>query len=1755
MGSNIVKNTLISTVVAGMLVGCGGGGGGINTSSETTTLKGKAIDGYIKGSRVFLDLDLNGAFTTGLEPFDITDDNGSYSISLTTEQKNHENFNIAPLVAVGGIDTDTNQAFEGKLEAPNSGGDTNLTPMTTVVSKMVKGEDLSGKTEEQIKQIIDSKKETLKTVLGVSEGTDIDADFISSANKELNKVALQIQKTVELITTALDNGTTSESDIQDKVVETLAKKVEKLKNDNTADLAKVVEETRLETEDTNSELRKLTGVVLTTNVTSNIEKISDNIDAAFENMETEGDSFEDLVEKVIIVVENQTSKLEEAIENEEDLSNIVETLDQNSEIFTKTKDELREIGIKNELDLLRVSGDTAAVAAALVAITDPIIEFNNFYEVINSDFIEEYPQYEEILNKINERKVKQVSISNIKVKQSNSVELSFNELFYNIDGYESFTYTVEGLPAWITNDVENKKLVLTNPSNSNVGIYNYTLTVNNGNSVLGTKKIFVEVLNVNDAPTLSNEIADASINEDDNTLSIDVKPHFADVDANDELTFDVTLEDGTLLPSWLGFENGILTATPTDINVGTHSLKVTATDKKGEKVSDIFTLTVNNVNDAPTVKTAIADTAAEQTVEFTLDIKSNFEDVDTDSGDVLIYAATLEGGASLPSWLSFENGVFNGTPGNADITTTPLSIVVTASDSENLEVSDIFTLDVRDKNDAPVVSVSVIDSQFQEDQETNIDLNDYFSDIDTNDELTFTSKEGTTLPSWITLTGSTLSILAGNDNVGDTEVSITATDKLGLSVSHTFTISVENTNDAPTSSNQSFTLNSSESLTLNGTLTGNDVDTNDTITFELSQPISGGILTLNPDGTFTYTTDEGFIGTDTFAFKVKDSNGEYSSEYSASITVSDGSTPLNADVDAAIKKLESIDPEIENIDTKLDEAKALLDGNTTPEAKIVSLMIDTAEILNDSTITPLVEYDTTSLDGTTQLNRLIRSMTSDVITADVPDNITNLSSVSMDRLNNVADELMKISDEFGNLFTSSEDVYSYDGETMNYNESLELRAGLLALSAQFKQWASYQWIADSDIEIKEKDIGGTIYEYSTVDVDPASIFNNQNVYKLTSAASSRLPDAKANLIASIDLLLDLPVGHGADENDPSDEGLTADDKADMEAVKLSLSDTNGSNPYVIDIEDDDEIKQVKIDLSKLFDASTALDVTSIGTSWQNLCEEGIMVSSEQAIIRGNLECKVLDWYDSFNDTSYYYYEEVQVEPQLVPTADNSKIDNIILNMTKIDNTVLSGQDMMDFMFKDDDIYFDGFGDKKWKNQKKDERYLVSGNDVKVDEDTGTYIINAYKKENTDSRAEAARYFSTAKSEITAFMRLKDVDTASDNINDGGPVSRGAMNSSMENVNASGDNIWSTLEFRDGSIKYRVYKYDSNWENEMQIASGTIASGIVTVIEDASTGKFKGSISIDGADIKFNVSKVDGSGSEVESYTEKTVSVTGATDLGIDGVQFRASMRTNGDRAYLYDEVTKPTQFRVHSFEAVTPAELATLSTGDIAILAGSDDWYDIMSVDTDSITLDMYDKNSSGTFAYNESETIKTEFLTGSTLNILDNANSIEEFIEIKNTIAVSGYTDLFKSDLVFTIKKETVDTNTWDWNDHGATSVQELETVFTNGYTYFGGDDTFMLKPSGVVVKAVLTGSDEYGDNYTYGDIINSASWETIGNQIVVDLSTDYKVKFAFELNQYNKIVETETLLVGYQGSDYIYTGSDALQFFQDETGINPSN
>ncbi|WP_298303281.1 tandem-95 repeat protein, partial [uncultured Erythrobacter sp.] len=366
------------------------------------------------------------------------------------------------------------------------------------------------------------------------------------------------------------------------------------------------------------------------------------------------------------------------------------------------------------------------------------------------------------------------------------------ETFADVDG-DALTLTAtrsdgSELPDWISFD--GTEFTGTPPENF-FGLVGLTVTASDGELSV-SDNFTLQIASVNDAPELLQGIANV-FSPEDAAISITLPANtFVDIDG-DALTLSATLEDGGALPDWLSFDGVTFTGTPPQDFNGSLALTVTASD--GElSASDTFTLTIDPVNDAPTLVQALPDVSFGEDTAISVAVPpETFEDVD---GDTLSISATLADGSDLPTWLSFDGATFSGTPPQ-DFNGS-LALTVTASDGE-LSASDTFSLTIDPVNDAPVLVQALADVSSDEDAPLSIELPaDAFTDVD-GDALTLSAalSDGTALPAWLDFDGTTFTGTPPQDLNGSIELSVTASDG-EFSVSDTFTLTIDPVNDAPT---------------------------------------------------------------------------------------------------------------------------------------------------------------------------------------------------------------------------------------------------------------------------------------------------------------------------------------------------------------------------------------------------------------------------------------------------------------------------------------------------------------------------------------------------------------------------------------------------------------------------------------------------------------------------------------------------------------------------------------------------------------------------------------------------------------------------------------------------------------------------------------------------------------------------------------------------------------------------------------------
>ncbi|TXH39530.1 MAG: cytochrome c [Burkholderiaceae bacterium] len=176
-------------------------------------MSGTAVDGYLKGATVFLDVNGNGSFDAG-EPSALTDDSGRYVLDTSSVGASISGMRV---IATGGIDTDTGYAFTGKLAARADSATTGqlISPLTSLVDALV-GQGMTA----------DAARARVAQVLGLNVG-DLASDPVAAIASQpviyTSQVALQ--RAVQLVASADVQASESAHDAQERIYRALAQVV------------------------------------------------------------------------------------------------------------------------------------------------------------------------------------------------------------------------------------------------------------------------------------------------------------------------------------------------------------------------------------------------------------------------------------------------------------------------------------------------------------------------------------------------------------------------------------------------------------------------------------------------------------------------------------------------------------------------------------------------------------------------------------------------------------------------------------------------------------------------------------------------------------------------------------------------------------------------------------------------------------------------------------------------------------------------------------------------------------------------------------------------------------------------------------------------------------------------------------------------------------------------------------------------------------------------------------------------------------------------------------------------------------------------------------------------------------------------------------------------------------------------------------------------------------------------------------------
>ena len=227
-------------------------------------------------------------------------------------------------------------------------------------------------------------------------------------------------------------------------------------------------------------------------------------------------------------------------------------------------------------------------------------------------------------------------------------------------------------------------------------------------------------------------------------------------------------------------------------------------------------------------------------------------------------------------WLTLSGATLSGTPAQANVGTH--NVVITVSDGTAAPVAQSFQIVVADANDPPVFTSTAPTNATQG---VGYTYTATATDPDGN-TLTFAAP---TRPSWLTLSGATLSGTPGQANVGTHNVTITVSDGTAAPVAQSFQIVVANVNDPPVFTSTAPTT-ATQGVTYSYTAMATDPDGN-TLTF--AAPTLPAWLTLS-GATLSGTPGQANVGTHSVMITVSDGTAAPVAQ-SFQIVVADANDP------------------------------------------------------------------------------------------------------------------------------------------------------------------------------------------------------------------------------------------------------------------------------------------------------------------------------------------------------------------------------------------------------------------------------------------------------------------------------------------------------------------------------------------------------------------------------------------------------------------------------------------------------------------------------------------------------------------------------------------------------------------------------------------------------------------------------------------------------------------------------------------------
>ncbi|HCG9203962.1 TPA: tandem-95 repeat protein [Vibrio parahaemolyticus] len=458
------------------------------------------------------------------------------------------------------------------------------------------------------------------------------------------------------------------------------------------------------------------------------------------------------------------------------------------------------------------------------------------------------------------------------------------------------------------------------PNDNYHGADSFTYIVTSG-GVSESTTVNVDVTPVNDAPVAKDDIATT---QEDTAVTIDVLPNDSDVDG-DKLSIEsasVPKEQGTV-----EVVDGKLVFTPAENFNGDAEITYTVTDGQLTDEAKV-TVTVNPVDDAPTIKVDAVESITEDAVNTDTVVASlTVRDTDTPEDQLTVSLENNSNGY----FVLVGNEVKLTQAGvdavnNDELNLKDLTISASVSDGVNPTANDSDSLVVNRVNDAPTVENAIADQELSEDFATyTIDLNDAFKDSDS--ALNFSVSGNSNV--LVSIENGIATITPTADWNGSETLTFTATDPSGESVSQTVNFTV-----APVADIVADKATVVEDTPTIIKVLGNDTfeGTDKVVSLDTNNGPANGTVSVNPDGSVTYTPNDNYHGADSFTYIVTSGGVSESTTVNVDVTpVND--VPVAKDDIATTQEDTTVTIDVLPNDTDVDGDKLSIQSASVPEAQ------------------------------------------------------------------------------------------------------------------------------------------------------------------------------------------------------------------------------------------------------------------------------------------------------------------------------------------------------------------------------------------------------------------------------------------------------------------------------------------------------------------------------------------------------------------------------------------------------------------------------------------------------------------------------------------------------------------------------------------------------------------------------------------------------------------------------------------------------